>query len=219
MNFLAHYHFFKTTDNEHNLGLILPDLLHHFCQQHYPHHLIEKSNTFEGFHKGCKTHLLTDKYFHNSIHFKSLLTRFKTQLNHKVDWPRKWFFNHVLAEMLIDRIILLKAPNEAEEMYAALRRIEPIRLSEFLISIKANPDIFLPAFERFIAAAFIKQYASPFGISISLQNLYKRAGIPYEFTDKDKHIIHEELKSLQAIVEENLSPIVKELAQISDIRI
>ena len=219
MNFLAHYHFFKTTDNEHNLGLIFPDLLHHFCQQHYPHHVQDNSNIFYGFHQGCKTHLLADKHFHNSNHFKQILSQFKAHLNHKVKWPRKWFFNHVLAEILMDRIILLKAPNEAEEMYSALQSIDQLRLIQFLNSIEANPAIFLPAFERFIAAAFIKHYASPKGVSISLQNLYKRASIAYAFTDDDNHIIHEELNSLQAIVEENLSPIVEELAQISDIRI
>ncbi len=217
MNFLAHFHFFRHHDDHYHLGLIFPDLLNHFCKHHYPRHIKINDLAFEAIHKGCLTHLNADKIFHQSKHFKHLLESFSATLNPQAQWPRKWFFNHVLAEIMIDRILLIKHPQSADEFYASLRQIEADHLNAFLTFLSVDVDQFMHGFKRFIAAEFVKHYDQDLALITSIQNLYRRVGINYTFTPTDQLYIQSSLVTLQSIVEEKLPAIVNELSQINDI--
>jgi len=197
MNFLSHYHFFKKESAYYNLGLILPDLIKSFCGKHYKSDKEFVHKQMRDLKSGADLHLKTDIIFHQSEVFSKMEHFIAEQLDEEAKWPRKWFFNHLLAEILIDRIIIEKFPETCDNFYANFDRIDSSIVSTFLkINGIQNYQNFAPGMEKFVKAAFLFDYKHNENIILALARVYQRTGVKYLFTKEDGLYLAKHLDTL-----------------------
>ena len=192
MNFIAHYHFYQSEDCYYNLGLVLPDLVKSFCKthlkpaEHMNHPILNQLN------QGSIVHLNADKRFHNSFYFTTCEKHLSELADTRAQWPRKWFLNHLLCEILLDRIIIDQHPNIVENFYSDLKKTKHEQVALYLkMSGINNYQNFNEGLERFVSAQFIFDYQHNEKILLALSRVYRRLGIDYEWTDADKALLLE----------------------------
>lgn len=190
MNFIAHYHFYKKDDAHYNLGLVLPDLVKNFCKLHLKPADSYVNRILNSLNEGSKIHLQGDKTFHNSESFKVCQDYISDLLDPFATWPRKWFLNHILTEILLDRVIMDRYSDEALNFYKQLESVDRSKVELYLkLSGIQSYQNFNPSFERFVSSRFIFEYLHNERIIYALGRLYSRVGIQYEWTENDKNLI------------------------------
>lgn len=132
MNFIAHYHFYKSDDCYYNLGLVLPDLVKSFCKTHLKPSEPLVHPSLNNLNQGSIVHLNADKLFHNSFYFTTCEKHLSEIADTKAQWPRKWFLNHLLCEILLDRIIIDQYPNIVEQFYKDLKSVNTEQVALYL---------------------------------------------------------------------------------------
>lgn len=212
MNFLAHYFFYKTKDPYFNTGLILPDLVKNYCQTHIKPVGQFNRPAFVGLANGSLTHLECDRKFHNSAFF-SLSTKFLAEtLNDECHWPRKWFLNHLLMEILLDRVLMDQHKDLCSQFYHDLSKVDVEEIGVFLKMIGVNnPQNFQIGFERFVKSQFIFEYQYNEKISFALNKVYQKVGIEYEWTNEDKELLHNKLPELLNFIHDHVDNLKLEL--------
>jgi hypothetical protein len=190
MNFISHYHFYKTVDSYYNVGLVLPDLVKNFCKTHLKPKEQFVQRTMNSINSGSKMHLEADRIFHQSLFFKESEKFLSHLMDNKAIWPRKWFLNHLLCEILIDRLIMERHSNEVDDFYMHLKNIDPAQVELYLklIGIQ-NYQNFTPGFERFVNNPFLFEYIHNEKIIYALGRVYQRIGINYEWKEEDKNLL------------------------------
>jgi hypothetical protein len=212
LNFLAHYFFDKTDNIYHNTGLILPDLSRSFCRGHLNlkkdfdgHELIALKN-------GSLKHLEMDKIFHQSRFFKDAVRQIGSLLDKDAKWPRKWFLNHVLAEIMLDRAIMDNHPHVCPEFYRDLSMTDIKVIETFLMhgGIE-NYHLFGEKFRKFIEYQFIFHYQHNEKLIIALSRLYLRVGIQYEWQKEDEALLNHHFVAILDIIHSKVEYLTKEL--------
>lgn len=212
MNFIAHYHFYKSEDSYYNLGLVLPDMVKNFNKTHlkpkdqFVHQLLNSIN------KGSKMHLEADKLFHQSTFFKEAEKFMSFMMDDKALWPRKWFLNHLLCEIVLDRVIMERHPNEVKEFYSELNNVNIDQVELYLkLSNIPNYQNFREGFERFVKYQFIFEYEHNEKIIFALGRVYQRLGIEYEWTEEDKNLLLYAIPRQMEYIDERYHLLKKEL--------
>jgi hypothetical protein len=212
MNFLSHYYFYRNSHPYYNTGLVLPDLVKSFCKTHlkpldsFTHPFLDMLN------EGSKVHLKSDGIFHNSDFFKNTLKYFSEQLDTEVKWPRKWFLNHLLCEILLDRHLMDQNSELCTNFYAELETVKVEQISLYLkLSHVPNYQNFNIGYEKFVSYRFIFDYIHNEKIIMALNRVYKRVGIDYEFDEEDKMRLLEKMPTLLSYVESKLHILEAEL--------
>lgn len=214
MNFIAHYHFYRREDAYYNLGLVLPDLTKNFCKSH-----LRPKETFmhpqlKALAMGSLEHLKADKIFHQSRFFKQCEELVSHLLDLEANWPRKWFLNHLLSEILIDRVIMERFPKICDEFYNDLKAVSTDQVELFLkMSGIANYQNFTHGFKRFVEIAFIYEYMYNEKIIFALGRVYSRLGIEYTWTEKDKMLLQENIPMILDFIHLELESLESELKQ------
>lgn len=212
MNFISHYHFYKKDDNHYHLGLILPDLIKSICRTHYKSNGPFVNRIFHRLDEGCITHLNSDKIFHQSAVFEDIQNHLSEQLDEASAWPRKWFFNHIMTEILIDRVIMEKHPNECFEFYREIESIDENQLELFLkMNHIPNYQNFRPGFQNFVKNRFLFEYMNNEKLLFALSRVYSRIGIQYEFTKNDYQLLEERLENLLYYIDLQYDTLKKQL--------
>jgi hypothetical protein len=194
MNFIAHYHYYKTEDSYYNLGLVLPDLVKSFCKTHLKPAERMVHPQMNALNQGSIIHLKADKLFHNSFYFTACEKHLSELVDSKAQWPRKWFLNHLLCEILLDRIIIDKYPDICEQFYNDLSSTNQEQVALYLkLNGINNFQNFAIGLEKFVTAKFIFDYKHNEKILLALSRVYQRLGIDYEWTDYDKSLLLESL--------------------------
>jgi len=192
MNFIAHYHFYKSDDCYYNLGLVLPDLVKSFCKTHLKPSEPLVHPSLNNLNQGSIVHLNADKLFHNSFYFTTCEKHLSEIADTKAQWPRKWFLNHLLCEILLDRIIIDQYPNIVEQFYKDLKSVNTEQVALYLKKTGVNnPQNFNEGLDRFVSAQFIFDYINNEKIILALSRVYRRLGIDYEWTEVDKALLLE----------------------------
>ena len=212
MNFIAHYHFYRTDDRYYNVGLVLPDLVRNFCKIHLrPNHVFQHPQ-LRALSMGSQMHLDSDKLFHNSSFFRQCEDLCGYLLDDKARWPRKWFLNHLLSEILLDRIIIEKYPGIVESFYADLSKANPEHTELFLkMNGINNYQNFTPALQRFVNVAFIFEYLHNEKIVLALGRVYSRLGIDYQWTDEDRAHLMRHIPIILNFIDLELNKLESEL--------
>lgn len=202
MNFIAHYHFQRNGDLHYNLGLVLPDLVKNFCKEHIKPGKPFVNPTLNAIRNGCDRHLEDDKIFHQSNFFKTCEHHLKELFGDLPKWPRKWFFNHLLIEILLDRCIMEMEPNVCNDFYEDLKNVN-IEKTELFLKMSSIPNYqnFNPGFQRFVSMQFIFEYMHNERIFLALGRVYSRLGIEYEWTDYDKQLLLETIPKMLNFIE------------------
>jgi hypothetical protein len=212
MNFLSHYFFYKTKDPYYNTGLILPDLVKNYCNSH-----INPIGNFNrpaliSLAEGSLKHLECDKKFHNSEFFKISTHFLSAAFDAECQWPRKWFLNHLLMEILLDRVLMDKHEKLCEQFYYDLSCVNIEEIGVFLKMIGlSNPQNFQIGFERFVNSKFIFEYQHNEKICFALNKVYQKVGINYEWTNEDNLLIQNKLPEILEFLKGKLDDLSNEL--------
>lgn len=212
MNFLSHYYFDRSNDPWFNTGLVLPDLSRNFCKGHLDLNQPFEGPRFTALRNGSIVHLAKDKIFHQSAFFNECTHAISELLDACGQWPRKWFFNHVLTEITLDRVLMDADPELCTAFYNDLHSVDAAEVARFLAfgGVKEYA-LFESRFNKFIEYAFIFDYQHNEKINTALSQLYRRVGIHYTWTESDYRLIQNELPKIIGIVGANLEKLTKEL--------
>lgn len=210
MNFLSHYFFHQKESYHFNFGLVLPDLVRHFSKTHltllpqynHPH----KNEIMFGSHY----HFKGDKLFHQSDFFNRMTLLLKERLDEKAQWPRKWFLNHLLIEMTLDRALMEENPDLCHQFYKDLSMVENPLIHSFLqdSGIENTAD-FIEKHQRFVNFPFIFDYLHNEKLINALGMVYKRVGISYEWQAQDKELLMDALPGLIDFAKKNIQDVKK----------
>jgi hypothetical protein len=200
MNFLSHFYFHQEENHHYNCGLVLPDLVKNFCQARLILQADYKNDIKNALKSGSEQHQTADKIFHNSEFFNQANVAFASILNHHGNWPRKWFLNHLLVEILLDRALMDENPTLCETFYNHLNQVKlPLTIEFLKESGVKQAHSFDDKFKRFVNFPFIFDYQHNEKIIFALSRVYQKVGIEYEWTSTDKEVLLGHLPSLLEI--------------------
>lgn len=190
MNFLSHYYFYRKDNPYYNTGLVLPDLVKAFCKNRlHPAESYVRPD-FNQLGRGCRTHLESDSLFHNSEFFRNVNEYIGTLLNESGKWPRKWFLNHLLTEILLDRVLMDSEPELCPEFYHQLSLTDTRQIELFLnLSSVPNPQQYTSGFKKFMELRFMFDYQHNEKIILALTRVYARLDINYHFKESDNDLL------------------------------
>lgn len=212
VNFLAHFYFYRSGDAYYNTGLVLPDLVRSFCKDRLKLKTQYLSPEFESLKDGSLAHIEADRIFHQSAFFKTAESYIGDRLDADARWPRKWFLNHLLVEIALDRALMDLHPKLCQDFYDELGRCDASLISEFLkASDVSNYEQFTLAFTRFVSFAFIFDYQYNEKIVLALSRVYQRSGIQYEWTENDRNMIVGQLPGIISAVKSLIPKLEDEL--------
>ena len=142
---------------------------------------------------GVRLHIATDKIFHGATAFHAAQSE-ADALIRAAPWetsPRRRFFvAHVLVELALDAHLLGESPELPDDLYrvlAASLRGDLIARAETLAG-QPVPNL-RGSIERFLAAGFLRDYATPAGLARSLTRVCRRAGVPNFESPADKETL------------------------------
>lgn len=212
MNFLSHFFFYKKEDPYFNTGLVLPDLVKSFCKTHLKPKDSYTRPSFQALNNGTKLHLEVDKKFHNSNFFKISTAFISNILDSEANWPRKWFLNHLLTEILMDRVLMDKHENLCNEFYSQLKSVETPQIELYLkLSGVHNYQNFTPGFTRFVDFQFIFDYKHNEKLIFALNRVYKRTGIEYQWTIEDEKLLLKNIPIIIDYLDMHLGSLIEEI--------
>lgn len=212
MNFLAHYFFDRTDNIYHNTGLVLPDLSRNFCKGHLQLKRDFDDHHFNALKTGSLKHMEMDRIFHNSVFFKDAVHEISQLLDKEAQWPRKWFLNHVLSEIMLDRAIMDEHPHICPAFYSDLSLTDPQVIESFLMHNGVeNHHLFGERFLKFQEYQFIFNYQHNEKLIIALSRLYLRVGIQYEWQKADEDLLNHHFVAILDIIQSKVEYLKKEL--------
>jgi hypothetical protein len=212
MNFLSHYHFYRSADTYYNVGLVLPDLVRNICKTHIKlsTSYVNEPHTFLA--KGSHAHLEGDRIFHQSRFFNVCQSYISERLDPTAAWPRKWFLNHLLLEIALDRVLMEQHPLLCKDFYNDLELADVDNLTSFLqISKIPDTSLFAPGYQRFVSFPFIFDYMHNEKIILALSRVYSRIGIDYQWSKTDKHTLMSELPGILDFISGQVANLEQEL--------
>lgn len=216
MNYFSHYFVDRIPGNhEFNTGLLLPDVTREWIRGY-------KDHSYPGgpqldFYKGCLAHYAADKRFHASPFFKNILDiagRLINEAPFSSSVNRKWFLAHILAELMIDRILVKNHPDELDGFYRSLSGIDDRELDVFL---KQNgmedTGHFFENFNHFRKVQYIYYYADNNKFVYSLNRIMIRAGVG-ALSDADQQVLLEVSLVLEKRLTGNTPLLIQQLKEI-----
>jgi hypothetical protein len=216
LNYFSHF-FVDGIPNQHeyNTGLLLPDITRGNIKS-FRHELIFNSNKSVEFYKGCTTHYLADKKFHASPFFNDMLSQSSSlikEANFSAGLNRKWFLAHILAELMIDRIIVKEHPKALEDFYYSLQAIDDVHLAEFL-NLYGMTDLnaFFEFFNHFRKVQYIYYYADNNKFVYSLNRIMIKAGIS-AISDFDQQVLQDVMLHLEEKLTQDKASLINQLKQ------
>ena len=127
---------------------------------------------------GVLQHLHDDAWFHETAEFYQVsgqLTKAFRALLGPGDDHRPAFLGHITTELLLDAVLIERAPGGLEAYYAALGQVNPREIEAFVNRISLAPvsdfERFLPLFVR---ERFLFDYASDSALLTRLNQVLRR---------------------------------------------
>lgn len=143
---------------------------------------------------GCEKHYEADDWFHDCHYFtvvsESLDQWFTAQKakGYFVN-QRSWFLGHILAEMLLDRLIIDAHPASLDHFYADFKRADLDLICRFLKDAgKQDTAPFEQMYKGFTDSEFIRYYKEDEGLVESLSRLVQRTKQD-AFSDAEKRLL------------------------------
>lgn len=216
MNYLSHF-FVDGVPNQHeyNTGLLLPDITRGKIKS-FRHELDFNTSQSVAFFKGCTAHYAADKKFHASSFFNDVLSFSSSLINgapFSEDLNRKWFLAHILAELMLDRILVKRFPKVLDDFYLSLQAIDDNRLADFLkLYGIVDLDSFFEFFNHFRKVQYIYYYTDNNKFVYSLNRIMIRAGVS-AISDFDQLVLQDVILQLEEKLTEDTNGLIKQLKQ------
>lgn len=220
MNFLSHYYIRHQVAHPHfTLGKILPDMLRPFGPANKIRHAanIKAPETeMEWLIKGTFTHLETDRIFHASDFFEQKTASIKQFIKaEKLFGKYKFFYAHLLLELLLDRILVKHHNDVAPTFYRQLNEVNQATISGFFRykGLQFSDEQFFRSLDRFTSSRYLFSYAENEGLTFALERTVNHVGLPV-FGKSDKKTLINNLDELEATVAADYLSIFKKLEKV-----
>lgn len=181
MNFLAHFYFDKREHAPYyHLGLLLPDLIRNFVPnaKKFVWPLTEDGFELEQMRLGFRQHENRDLFFHSSAGFVHITAHLIKELRTlDITFKRDWFISHVLAELMLDRVLLMKHPTLAETLYRELEACDLNTILKIFGEENKMKVDFSQGFERFISHKYLETYRKEESIAYAMGRIASRVDI------------------------------------------
>ncbi|MFN7313816.1 MAG: hypothetical protein ACK5UI_10080 [Bacteroidota bacterium] len=181
MNYFAHYFLdHQPGEHEYNTGLLLPDITRNLVTPfHHPPQINE--SWANQFYSGCLQHYASDKKFHASSLFTYLLdlTKYEVeQVDLSEQVQRKWFLCHIMAELMLDRILVWRFPETLAAFYQSLQSINDAQLKSYLEAYHLKDTLsFFDFFNHFRSVQYIFYYTNNNKFVYSLNRIMIKAKV------------------------------------------
>lgn len=193
----------------------MPDLVRNFCKERLKLKPYYPNPAFESLKNGSLAHIEADRIFHQSSFFAKAEAYISQHLDLQANWPRKWFLNHLLVEIALDRALMDMNPGLCQDFYDELGSCDPKLIAEFLKESEVvKYEQFTASYSRFVSFAFIFDYQYNEKIVFALSRVYQRSGIEYKWTENDKDTIVRQLPGIITTVQ-SLIPALKDELKIT----
>jgi hypothetical protein len=216
LNYFSHF-FVDGIDNQHeyNTGLLLPDITRGKIKS-FRHLKLFNSASNQNFFNGCIAHYHADKKFHASEFFNDILSQSSLIINKakfNYDLNRKWFLAHILAELMLDRILVRMYPEMLHKFYNSLNSISDYDLSSFL-SLYGMKDVeeFFEFFNHFRKVKYIYYYTDNNKFVYSLNRIMIKAGVT-PISDFNQEVLCDAALLLEEKLIEDKSSLIINLKQ------
>jgi hypothetical protein len=204
LNFLSHYYYdHKKNQPYYNLGLLLPDLLRNFVRgtkidvNSVSHQELESTHLKEG----CLKHIASDVKFHNWNTFKNLMsdaTRLMRTSAHPIQ--RDFFVSHIFIELLLDRSLLSRVPDLANQLYSDFEQVEIQAVNQFLNAHQFYKfEQFERGFKRFLDVRYLEHYTDPQIILYSTERICTKMRLP-TFSKGQKSVLLDIIDTLDVTI-------------------
>ena len=189
MNFLSHYYLHrKHDDNFFTVGLTTPDLLgfHSNRVRVTEFFLLEALDKYQNPDvrsciRGMIIHLRLDKWFHSSDFFKENLSFLKEnyiKMTDHDDMPHH--ICHILLEILLDRHLLFRTPDLADNFYDSYKRFDFDSITGLLSKLKNfDREKFLTLTTNISNSTFLNDYKDIPKIIGIIERVAKRIEFPF----------------------------------------
>lgn len=199
MNFLSHYAIYTDRDDPNfTVGKVLPDMLRAAVPKaHLREEAIEKQweENVKSVAEGVNVHLRTDHIFHESTFFKERMATLKHKLK-VLNLPSiqrfRFFYAHILTELLLDRWLMQDNPLMIDRFYNHLRLAEKETISQFLQykGLGETTKTVLSFIQRFTGTAYLYSYRDREGIVYALNRITQRVGLTVFSKNDARTLIH-----------------------------
>ncbi|MCX6189657.1 MAG: hypothetical protein NTW54_08670 [Bacteroidetes bacterium] len=210
MNYLSHFYFYSKEHNPYyNCGLIFPDWLSSYQRLRLNKPIIATNRSEEHLVKGIQNHFLGDKTFHSSDYFKEhtqAIKRILEKTSLDKNRFRFSFLAHVLLEMMIDRLLLLKNSELGSLFYDNLDACDDELLLYFAQNNSDADEGFKLMIQKFKQYRYILQYVDVDTFVYSFRRIASRVGIVFEEMELTE--IKGQIRVIENIVERSFSKIV-----------
>ena len=220
LNYFAHYYFDHLPgEAHHNLGLLTPDFVRNFL----PGRRLQPDKyrgsghpETEALHQGTLKHVQRDKQFHQSVFFKEVTPDIGALIKpvfveHQL--PRAWFAAHLIAELMIDRILIKQEPDMIARFYTELAQTEPLVINAYFDALNLDgADAFGQRLQRFCELRYLMQYVHNPAFAFSLSRIYMYAGVSVEWTEKQSAGVQSVLDEAESLIFVKMPQLMEEMS-------
>ena len=219
MNYFAHYYFDHLPGEvHHNLGLLTPDFVRNFLPgrrlqpEKFVGHEHPETNAM---HSGAVKHVERDKRFHQSTFFKEITPEISNIIKpvfREQNIPRAWFAAHLIAELMIDRILIKQEPNLIARFYAELEQTRPEIIDAYLMSFNIEmTQEFNKRLQRFCDLRYLMQYVHNPAFAFSLSRIYMYTGVSQEWTEQQNLGVQSVLDEAESLIFVNMPRLMEDM--------
>ena len=206
MNYLSHYRYEAYGLNAHEVaGLVLADLSRlrgrGFRLKPVMGPLLLAAADIN---KGVIKHLAADAAWHGGTGLTQIQNAIEAYLEAAIQpIPRRYFFAHIAAELLLDRYLLEQEPQLVKDFYKTLDAVKPEEVIE-LIQKSDHPELagaVATEFQRFKQVRFLEKYVDDGHLLAILKGIYRgvvKTDLP--FAESQTGSLYREIKPVLAQV-------------------
>lgn len=219
LNYFSHYYFDRHDTSEiHNFGLVLPDFVRNFMKgkklKPGPAEAMRHED-LQLLHTGALRHFDRDARFHGSRYFQRVSHELGQVLKPafaQAGIPRYWWGAHLMAEMMLDRVLIRQEPVLINDFYRDLELSNEAVIADYL-HLAGLPDHadFFSRVERFRNLQYLKRYVEDGAMVFSLSRVYMYAGVSAEWTEAQSRLIIPVIPELESRIFESLPDLMEEM--------
>lgn len=220
LNYFAHYYFDHLPGAvHHNLGLLTPDFVRNFLpgQRLQPDKFRGSGHPeTEALHQGALKHIYRDKRFHQSAFFKEITPEIGTLIKpvfQEQGIPRAWFAAHLIAELMIDRVLIKQEPELISRFYSELQQAEELVVQSYFTALGMDGvDSFRQRLHRFCELRYLMQYVHNPAFAFSLSRIYQYAGVSAEWTEEQSTGVQSVLDEAESLIFVKIPQLMEEMS-------
>lgn len=220
LNYLSHY-FCEYPDQRPYfvLGLILPDLVREleprkirFVPEELQTALDQRGHDLN---EGIIRHLQVDEMFHQSNFFHEKVAQIKDWLlryEYETIPSRIPVFAHVLLELMIDRVLILRDPRPMEDFYTLLEQVEEEALAHYFEQngLVQQPSAVYRRVRYFCKDRFLYRYTDNAMMLYALNVLNQKVGQPV-ISEQDEALLLDTIERTESMLQSDELTIFKQL--------